>query len=142
MSENNKVLLKNIEIMDLKKEIDKLISINVDLKEKLKSFDEIYNQPLHHLLTEIHDRMYKMVEHLELLHPVILSEKGVSYLTNEDELYYESDLFKVGTSIEMTDQTGRSMLKDLRKVIKFVKNNNKLEQEEKQLEEIQKFLQK
>ena len=80
------------------------------------------------LLKEVHERMYPMMEYCERLQPIKLTDGGVGEpfkrwedLTNEEEMM-KTKLFRlVELPEEMTsydDQTSRSILKDLRKVIK------------------------
>ena len=81
------------------------------------------------LLEEIHERMYPMVEYCERLQPIKINDdygsiSSIPYidLINEDEMM-KTKLFRLVDLDEMTsydDQTGRSILKDLRKVIKFL----------------------
>ena len=127
MNENieldTKILNKNLEITKLTKQVDDLTSDNVNLKEEIKQSDD---DKLCYLLNEVHERMYPMMEYCERLQPVKVNSdssdkyKGTIDLTDEDEMMM-TKLFRLVDKDEMTnydDQTGRSILKDLRKVIK------------------------
>ena len=149
---DTKILQKNLEITKLTKQLDNLTSNNVDLKEQmsdmlkhreeLKELKYMYQQTdselksddghLLELLKEIHERMYPMMEYCERLQPVKVNSdssdkyKGTIDLTDEDEMMM-TKLFRLVDKDEMTnydDQTSRSILKDLRKVIKHL--NRKL----------------
>tara|TARA_R110002020_G_scaffold441498_1_gene652371 strand:+ start:34 stop:552 length:519 start_codon:yes stop_codon:yes gene_type:complete len=158
------ILTKNLEITKLTQQIDKLISDNVDLKEQLKTKDDLLtmselskkelksenvnlkesiirikemkekskfnDKELHFLLNEVHERMYPMMEWCERLKPVKLDIDPESELvktpitvdiTDEEEMKITKLFRLVELPEEMTsydDQTSRSILKDLRKVIK------------------------
>ena len=112
---DTKILNKNLEITKLTKQIDNLTSDNVNLLK---------------LLNEIHERMYKIMEYTERLQPVKLEmtdDWGIGTvdisrinLTDKEEML-KTKLFRLQDLDEMTnfdDQTSRSILKDLRKVIK------------------------
>ena len=110
----------------MNKSIDDLTSENVDLKVKICDNDV----QLHFLLTEVHERMYPMMEYCERLQPVKVNSessdkyKGTIDLTDEDEMMM-TKLFRLVDKEEMTnydDQTTRSILKDLRKVIKSLES--------------------
>lgn len=94
------------------------------------------------LLHEVNDRMYKMMEYCERLQPVKLDTErndeqfeynGDYYKSDDtpitvdlditDEMYSETKLFRLlDPELDehkiFDDQTGRSILKDLRKVIR------------------------
>ena len=123
---DTKILNKNLEITRVTKQLDDLTSDYVELKEKLNQKDK----SLHFLLTEVHERMYEMTEYFERLQPIKLNpintdeldyyNKITTDLTDEKEMI-ETKLFRLKDIDEMTDfddQTSRSILKDLRKVIK------------------------
>ena len=114
---DTKILNKNLEITKLTKQIDDLTSDNVNLLK---------------LLNEIHERMYSMMEYCERLQPVRLDmdetlslynedwKVGTINVTNEEDMI-KTKLFRLVYKDDMTnydDQTSRSILKDLRKVIK------------------------
>ena len=114
---DTKILNKNLEITKLTKQIDDLTSDNVNLLK---------------LLNEIHERMYSMMEYCERLQPVRLDmdetlslynedwKVGTINVTNEEDMI-KTKLFRLIDKDDMTnydDQTSRSILKDLRKVIK------------------------
>ena len=114
---DTKILNKNLEITKLTKQIDDLTSDNVNLLK---------------LLNEIHERMYSMMEYCERLQPVRLDmdetlslynedwKVGTINVTNEEDMI-KTKLFRLVDKDDMTnydDQTSRSILKDLRKVIK------------------------
>ena len=112
---DTKILNKNLEITKLTKQLDDLTSDNVNLLN---------------LLHEIHERMYSMTEYCERLQPVKLEmtdDWGIGTvdisrinLTDKEEML-KTKLFRLQDLDEMTnfdDQTSRSILKDLRKVIK------------------------
>tara|TARA_R110000823_G_scaffold38649_1_gene103918 strand:+ start:651 stop:1016 length:366 start_codon:yes stop_codon:yes gene_type:complete len=111
---DTKILNKNLEITKLTKQLDDLTSDNVNLLS---------------LLTEIHERMYSMMEYCERLQPVELETDNphtedqytsIVNITDEEEMM-KTKLFRLVDKDEMTnfdDQTSRSILKDLRKVIK------------------------
>lgn len=115
---DTKILNKNLEITKLTKQIDDLTSENVDLKVKICDNDV----QLHHLLTEVHERMYPMMEYCERLQPIKFDTE-IEYfvdLTDEENKTIKTNLFRLVDKDEMTnydDQTSRSILKDLRKVI-------------------------
>ena len=104
-----------------------------DLKETRakRSMSKSKNdKELHFLLTEVHERMYPMMEYCERLQPVKVNSessdkyKGTIDLTDEDEMMM-TKLFRLVDKEEMTnydDQTTRSILKDLRKVIKSLES--------------------
>ena len=135
------------------KTIDKLTSENVDLKVKICDRDV----QLHHLLTEVHERMYTIMEHCERLQPVKLGYIHNGYddpepitvdlsrinLTDKEEML-KTKLFRLVDKEKMTsydDQTSRSILKDLRKVIKSLEKEIKTDDKvNKQYQEIKKFL--
>ena len=117
---DTKILNKNLEITKLTKQIDDLTSDNVNLLK---------------LLNEIHERMYSMMEYCERLQPVRLDmdetlslynedwKVGTINVTNEEDMI-KTKLFRLVDKDDMTnydDQTSRSILKDLRKVIKSLK---------------------
>ena len=123
---DTKILNKNLEITRVTKQLDDLTSDYVELKEKLNQKDK----SLHFLLTAVHERMYEMTEYSERLQPIKLNpintdeldyyNKITTDLTDEKEMI-ETKLFRLKDIDEMTDfddQTSRSILKDLRKVIK------------------------
>jgi hypothetical protein len=117
---DTKILNKNLEITKLTKQLDDLTSENVDLKVKICDNDV----QLHHLLTEVHERMYSMMTYLELLQPVKIKGNTTIDLTEDDEdgMFYKTKLFRIlSPNLEkdkiFEDQTSRSILKDLRKVI-------------------------
>tara|TARA_R110000824_G_scaffold14863_2_gene62934 strand:+ start:1287 stop:1772 length:486 start_codon:yes stop_codon:yes gene_type:complete len=154
---DTKILNKNLEItklhlkerkqlntiIDLTKQVDNLTSDNVDLKEQLKTKDDLLTMSelskkdlkendhnLLSLLTEVNERMYPMMEYCERLQPVKVNSessdkyKGTIDLTDEDEMMM-TKLFRLVDKEEMTnydDQTTRSILKDLRKVIKSLES--------------------
>ena len=105
---DTKILNKNLEITKLTKQIDDFTSDNVNLLK---------------LLNEIHERMYSMMEYCERLQPVKLhnlDSGGTIDITAEEEFIKGHKLFRLVDEDEMTnydDQTSRSILEDLRKVI-------------------------
>ena len=125
---DTKILNKNLEITRVTKQLDDLTSDYVELKEKLNQKDK----SLHFLLTEVHERMYEMTEYFERLQPVKLtleySDAEGEYpdicditVDWDEEKMMKTKLFRLKDIDEMTDfddQTSRSILKDLRKVIK------------------------
>jgi hypothetical protein len=129
---DTKILNKNLEITKLTKQIDDLTSDNVDKLE----INKHQNMYLHHLLLEVHERMYTMMEYCERLQPVKLNwldyemvddKKPTIDITDEEEMM-KTKLFRLVDKEEMTnfdDQTSRSILKDLRKVIKSLENEIK-----------------
>jgi hypothetical protein len=96
-----------------------LSNMNLDLKEKQTQFH------LLSLLKEIHERMYPMMEYCERLQPVKLDITISSCMTvdiTDEEEMMKTKLFRLQDpefdhNIH-DDQTSRSILKDLRKVIK------------------------
>tara|TARA_R110000751_G_scaffold194258_5_gene299690 strand:- start:116 stop:421 length:306 start_codon:yes stop_codon:yes gene_type:complete len=97
--------------------------MTLDLKEKQTQFH------LLSLLKEVHERMYPMMEYCERLQPVKLIEdevKQITYfedLTDEEDKTIKTTLFRLldpelDEHLTFDDQTSRSILKDLRKVIK------------------------
>ena len=138
---DTKILNKNLEITRLTKQIDDLTSDNVDLQEKYqnKIIDErkVLNQVgdltkndenLFHLLHEVHETMCNMMTWCERLQPVKLDVDGhpdkteghypiIVDLTDEEEMMM-TKLFRLDDEMINEDQTSRSILKDLRKVIK------------------------
>ena len=141
---DTKILNKNLEITKLTTQLDNLTSENVDLKVKLNEFklnpsdtrfeDKPFNNDdnvnLYHLLTEVYERFFPMMEHCERLQPVKLetdnphTEDQDTYIVNitDEEEMMKTKLFRLVELPEETtvydDQTSRSILKDLRKVIK------------------------
>ena len=118
---DTKILNKNLEITKLTTQLDNLTSELVDLKVKICDGDV----QLHYLLTEVHERMYSMMTYLELLQPVKIKGNTTIDLTEDDEdgMFYKTKLFRIlSPNLEQDktsdDQTSRSILKDLRKVIK------------------------
>ena len=105
-----------------------------DLKETRakRSMSKSKNdKELHFLLTEVHERMYPMMEYCERLTPVKLetdnphTEDQYTFIVNitDEEEMMKTKLFRLVDKEEMTsydDQTSRSILKDLRKTIKFL----------------------
>ena len=77
-------LNKNLEIGKLTQQVDDLMSDYVDLQEEVKKLKQDKKKDLdldgywddksnlYHLLKEIHERMYPMMEHCERLTPVKL----------------------------------------------------------------------
>ena len=119
---DTKILNKNLEITKLTKQLDDLTSENVDLTVKICDRDV----QLHHLLTEVHDRMYPMMEYCERLQPVKMETSNpytedqytsIVNITDEEEMM-KTELFRLTEEMVNEDQTSRSILKDLRKVIK------------------------
>tara|TARA_R100001594_G_scaffold121327_1_gene157139 strand:+ start:1237 stop:1575 length:339 start_codon:yes stop_codon:yes gene_type:complete len=101
------------EIIDLTKQVDDLTSDNVDLKEQ--------NVNLLPLLKEIHERMYSMTEYCERLQPIHINDSNKEIVDLTHEMYDQTKLFRLRDLKEMddfNDQTSRSILEDLRKVIK------------------------
>ena len=96
-----------------------LSNMNLDLKEKQTQFH------LLSLLKEIHERMYPMMEYCERLQTVKLDITISSCMTvdiTDEEEMKKTKLFRLQDpefdhNIH-DDQTSRSILKDLRKVIK------------------------
>ena len=146
---DTKILNKNLEITKLTKQLDNLTSDSVDLKEKLNEFklnpsdtrfkDKPFNNDdnvnLLKLLNEIHERMYKIMEYCERLQPVKLGmnedwkvgtvDISRINLTDKEEML-KTKLFRLQDLDEMTnfdDQTTRSILEDLRKVIKYLEKD-------------------
>jgi len=127
---DTKILNKNLEITKLTKQIDDLTSDNVDKLE----INKHQNMYLHHLLLEVHERMYTMMEYCERLQPVEVETDNpgtedhytsIVDITDEEEMM-KTKLFRLVDKDEMTnydDQTSRSILKDLRKVIKSLKKD-------------------
>ena len=114
---DTKILNKNLEITKLTKQLDDLTSENVDLTVKICDRDV----QLQHLLIEVHDKMYSMMEYCERLQPVVYDslEEDHMDLTEEDgETFHRTNLFKLKNEMVDEDQTSRSILKDVRKVIK------------------------
>ena len=114
---DTKILNKNLEITKLTTQLDNLTSELVDLKVKICDGDV----QLHYLLTEIYERFFPMMEHCESVQPVIYDSNEEDHIdvTEEDgELFHRTNLFKLTNKIVNEDQTGRSIFKDLRKVIK------------------------
>ena len=123
---DTKILNKNLEITKLTTQLDNLTSELVDLKVKICDGDV----QLHYLLTEIYERFFPMMEHCERLQPVKLetdnphTEDQDTYIVNitDEEEMMKTKLFRLVELPEETtvydDQTSRSILKDLRKVIK------------------------
>ena len=123
---DTKILNKNLEITKLTTQLDNLTSDLVDLKVKICDGDV----QLHYLLTEIYERFFPMMEHCERLQPVKLetdnphTEDQDTYIVNitDEEEMMKTKLFRLVELPEETtvydDQTSRSILKDLRKVIK------------------------
>ena len=94
------------------------------------------------LLHEVNDRMYKMMEYCERLQPVKLDTERNDEQFEYNGDYYKSDDTRITVDLDITDemysetilfrlldpeldehkifddQTGRSILKDLRKVIR------------------------
>ena len=78
------------------------------------------NIDLLNLLHETHEQMMMMTSWLELLQPVKLEDNNkLSVITDIEELP-SATLFKLDKEIFQEDQTSRSILKDLRKVIKHL----------------------
>ena len=80
------------------------------------------------LLHEIHERMYSMMDYCERIQPIKLEEtytqvdgdinhKKYVDITEEEEMM-KTKLFRYANEMVYEDQTSRSILKDLRKVIK------------------------
>lgn len=80
------------------------------------------------LLHEIHERMYSMMEYCERIQPIKLEETYTQVdgdinhkkwvdITKEEEMM-NTKLFRYANEMVYEDQTSRSILKDLRKVIK------------------------
>jgi homogentisate 1,2-dioxygenase len=93
---------------------------------------------LYHLLYEVHEQMYKMMEWCEKLQPIKINNNG-EVLTYEDlnpEDYKNKEIMKTRLFRELDgkleqdqvweDQTSRSILKDLRKVIKGLEEEMEL----------------
>ena len=78
------------------------------------------NDDLKHLLIEIHERMYSMMEYCERLQPVKLDLEDhfptTVDLTDVEEMI-KTKLFRLDDEMVDEDQTTRSILKDLRKYI-------------------------
>ena len=89
------------------------------------------------LLNEIHEQMMMMTSWLERLQPVKLDVEELpdqvvldpnilpTYpitvdLDRKDEMYNKTNLFRLDNEMIDEDQTSRSILKDLRKVIKHL----------------------
>ena len=89
------------------------------------------------LLNEIHEQMMTMTSWLERLQPVKLDVEELpdqivldpnilpTYpitvdLDRKDEMYNKTNLFRLDNEMIDEDQTSRSILKDLRKVIKHL----------------------
>ena len=139
------ILQKNLEITKLTQQVDNLTSDNVDKLEIIKH----QNMYLYQLLTEVHERMYPMMEHCERLQPIKLEfsvdydnnqELGTVDLTGEDEMYEETKLFRLlDPEFEQDkifdDQTTRSILKDLRKVINGLEHEIEIEELTNQIKE-------
>ena len=104
------------------------------MKGTTPELDRYYQrkQNLLSLLIEIHERMYSMMEYCERLQPVRLDmdetlslynedwKVGTINVTNEEDMI-KTKLLRLVDKDDMTnydDQTSRSILKDLRKVIK------------------------
>jgi len=73
------------------------------------------------LLHELHEKMYPMMEFCERLQPVKLETNDNNQtttvdLTDEEEMMI-TKLFRLDDEMVNEDQTGRSILKDLRRVI-------------------------
>jgi|21_taG_2_1085346.scaffolds.fasta_scaffold00791_20 hypothetical protein len=139
------ILQKNLEITKLTQQIDNLTSDNVDRLEIIKH----QNMYLYQLLTEVHERMYKMMEYCERLQPSKLEfsvdydnnqELGTVDLTEDHEMYHDTKLFRLldpelDKHLTLDDQTSRSILKDLRKVINSLENEIEIEELTNQIKE-------
>ena len=97
------------------------------MKGTTPELDRYYQrkQNLLSLLIEIHERMYPMMKYCERLQPVMMgiNDQTTVDLTEEDLKWEETRLFRLlDPEFEhdkiFDDQTTRSILKDLRKVIK------------------------
>jgi hypothetical protein len=79
---------------------------------------------------EIHERMYAMMEWLERIQPIKLHDSNPDLtvdLTSEEEMMI-TKLFRIDDEIVHEDQTSRSILKDLRKRIKYYENRLTVDQ--------------
>ena len=79
------------------------------------------------LLNEIHDKMYEMTEWCERLQPIHINESNKEIVDLTHEMYDKTKLFRLRDLEEMddfNDQHSRSMLKDLRKAIKYLNEVN------------------
>tara|TARA_A100001201_G_scaffold128561_2_gene113613 strand:+ start:52 stop:309 length:258 start_codon:yes stop_codon:yes gene_type:complete len=82
------------------------------------------DENLKHLLIEVHERMYSMMEYCERIQPIkfdldrylIKGESGTIDITDQEEMM-KSTLFRINDEMVEEDQTTRSILKDLRKYI-------------------------
>jgi len=110
-----------------KKELTKQVNDLKETRERRSMSKSKNDKELHFLLTEVHERMYPMMEYCERLTPVKLDigKDKVSPITvditDEEEMMITKLFRLVELPEEMTsydDQTSRSILKDLRKVIK------------------------
>tara|TARA_R110000803_G_scaffold23388_3_gene57495 strand:- start:703 stop:1092 length:390 start_codon:yes stop_codon:yes gene_type:complete len=119
---DTKILNKNLEITKLTTQLDNLTSELVDLKVKICDGDV----QLHYLLTEIYERFFPMMEYCERLQPVEVETDNpgtedhytsIVNITDEEEMM-KTKLFRLDDVMVHEDQTSRSILKDLRKVIK------------------------
>ena len=131
--------------VELKERHDKLVN-KTNNQDKMieQSYETLDNQreqvPMWMIgvVNETHERMYQMMEWLERLQPVKLDVErnteqfeynGDYYkgddtpiiidLTDEEEMKI-TKLFRIDDELVDEDQTSRSILKDLRKVIKFL----------------------
>ena len=89
------------------------------------------NIDLLHLLHETHDQMSLMMTWLEMLQPIEINPVDISDgwayhnkmivdLKHDDEKYSNPKYFRINDELVEEDQTSRSILKDLRKVIKHL----------------------
>ena len=89
------------------------------LHDKLKEITQ--------LLNEINDKMYSLVEFNERLQPIHINESNKEIVDLTHEMYDKTKLFRLRDLEEMddfNDQHSRSMLKDLRKAIKYLNEVN------------------
>lgn len=113
---DTKILNKNLEITKLTKQIDDLTSELVDLKEKSNNNMRLSDDNnLCFLLKEVHEMSYGRMEFSEKLQPL---DDDLNNVDNKTHFEKELTLYKLTDEMVWEDQTGRSILKDLRKVIR------------------------